>query len=139
MSNHVHLVVTDRLGELATFMEYFDGQLGRALNGIDEIRGQVFERRYAATEIVDDDAMAKQIVYAVTNPVAANLVRSFVRRLARGRHVVRRGRRTDPLHALQRPRVPTGERGREATGRVAAEARGLHRPRRAAFRSGRGC
>ncbi len=78
LSNHYHLVLTDQRAELATFMEYLNGQLAKALNRIDRTRGQVFERRYAATEIVDDDAFADRIVYAITNPVAANLVRTHL-------------------------------------------------------------
>ena len=77
MSNHFHLVLTDHDSELANLMEYFDGQLARALNDIDRVRGQVFERRYSAIEIVDDDALLDRIVYTVTNPVAAGLVRTY--------------------------------------------------------------
>ena len=77
MSNHFHLVLTDHDSELANLMEYFDGQLARALNAVDRVRGQVFERRYSAIEIVDDDALLDRIVYAITNPVAAGLVRTY--------------------------------------------------------------
>ena len=76
MSNHIHIVVTDHRAELATFMEYLDGQLARAINRLDRVRGQVFERRYSAIEIIDDQALADRIVYTITNPVAANLVHS---------------------------------------------------------------
>ena len=76
MGNHAHIVLTDLHGELATFMEYVDGQLARVLNDLDGVRGQVFERRYSAIEIVDDESFADRIVYTITNPVAANLVRS---------------------------------------------------------------
>ncbi len=46
----------------------------KTLNALDETRGQVFERRYSAIEIVDDEALLDRIAYTVTNPAAANLV-----------------------------------------------------------------
>lgn len=74
MSNHIHLVLTDTQGELDRFMERFLGPLAKALNAFEGVRGQVFERRYAATEILDDDALLERIVYTLTNPAAADLV-----------------------------------------------------------------
>ena len=76
MSNHLHLVVVDRSSELSGFMCRFLGPLAKVLNGLDGTRGQVFERRYAATEIVDDAALLDCITYVVTNPEAAGLVRT---------------------------------------------------------------
>jgi REP element-mobilizing transposase RayT len=74
MSNHLHLVLTDTQSELDRFMERFLGPLAKALNAIDGVSGQVFERRYAATEILDDGALVDRLAYAVTNPGAADLV-----------------------------------------------------------------
>lgn len=74
MSNHLHLVVTDASAELDRFMGRFLGPLARALNAVDRVRGQFFERRYAAIEIVDDEALLDRILYTVTNPAAADLV-----------------------------------------------------------------
>lgn len=74
MSNHLHMVVTDRAGELSRFMRDFLGPLARAINEHDDTRGPFFERRYAATEIIDDDALLERIVYTLTNPVASKLV-----------------------------------------------------------------
>lgn len=74
MSNHVHYTIVDGRGEMATFMEYLNGQLARALNEIDGETGQVWERRYSAIEIVDVESIVDRIVYTVTNPVASNLV-----------------------------------------------------------------
>jgi hypothetical protein len=76
MSNHLHLVLTDDAGQLADFMCYLLGPLAKAINHLDDVRGQFFERRYSATEIVDEEALVDRIAYTVTNPVAANLVRT---------------------------------------------------------------
>ena len=75
MSNHFHICLTDEDSELSTFMEHLNGHLAKLINAIDRERGQVFERRFAAIEILDDEAMLDRVVYAITNPVAANLVR----------------------------------------------------------------
>lgn len=74
MSNHIHLVLTDGAGELADFMCILLGPLAKAINAMDGVRGHFFERRYAATEIIDDEALLERILYTVTNPAAANLV-----------------------------------------------------------------
>ncbi len=76
MSNHLHFVLTDGDGQLADFMCYLLGPLAKAVNHLDNVRGQFFERRYSATEIVDEEALVDRIAYTVTNPVAANLVRT---------------------------------------------------------------
>lgn len=74
MSNHLHLVLTDADGVLSSFMRDFLGPLAKCINEVDRVRGPFFERRYAATEIVDDAALVERVVYTLTNPVAANLV-----------------------------------------------------------------
>ena len=50
------------------------GTFAKALNEMDRVRGQVYERRYSAIEILDDDALVDRIVYTLTNPAAADLV-----------------------------------------------------------------
>jgi hypothetical protein len=50
------------------------GPLAKIINALDDTRGQVFERRYAATEIVDQEALLDCITYVITNPEAAGLV-----------------------------------------------------------------
>lgn len=76
MSNHFHLVVTDEEGHLSYFMRDFLGPMARAINELDGTSGPLFERRFAATEIIDLDALLDRIAYTVANPVSANLVES---------------------------------------------------------------
>ena len=75
MSNHAHLVIYDRDGELSRFLQYALGFIAKAINRIDGVRGAVFERRFAEIVVLDQDAVARRISYAVNNPVEANLVR----------------------------------------------------------------
>src|SRR5262245_14539696 len=77
LSNHLHLVVEDALGEASGFMQLVLGQFAKRINKIDRLRGSVFERRFAEIVILDRDALARRIAYAINNPVEANLVRSY--------------------------------------------------------------
>jgi putative transposase len=76
LSNHFHLVVRDRDGQLSDFMQYVLGNAARRINYLDRVRGAVFEDRFAEIEIVDTPAFVRRIAYAVCNPVEAKLVRS---------------------------------------------------------------
>jgi REP element-mobilizing transposase RayT len=73
LSNHLHLVVRDQQGELASWASYFFGHFARAVNRIRKRRGTCFERRYSAEPILDDEALIDRLVYVVTNPVMAGL------------------------------------------------------------------
>lgn len=77
MTNHIHLVVTDTQSQLSNFMMRFNGLLARDINALDEVKGRFFERRFAASPILDLDAVVDRIVYTVCNPASANLVDSF--------------------------------------------------------------
>jgi len=73
LSNHLHLVVHDQAGQLATWASYFLGNLARAVNRLRGRTGACFERRYSAEPILDDEALVDRLVYTVTNPVKAGL------------------------------------------------------------------
>lgn len=75
LSNHVHLVVEDLRGEISGFMQLALGHFAKSINKLDRLRGAVFERRFAEIAILDEDALARRIAYAVNNPVEADLVR----------------------------------------------------------------
>ena len=75
MSNHLHLLVQDRWGELSGFMEYALGHLAKDLNRLDGVRGPVFERRFTPIATLDEQALLDRIAYTLTNPMAAGLVR----------------------------------------------------------------
>jgi REP element-mobilizing transposase RayT len=73
MSNHLHILLHDTCGELASWASHFFGNLARSVNRVRERRGVVFERRYAAEPVLDDVALLDRLVYVVTNPAAAGL------------------------------------------------------------------
>jgi REP element-mobilizing transposase RayT len=77
MSNHIHFVIYDRDGELSRFFQYALGFIAKGINRIDDVRGALFERRFAEIVVLDHDALARRIAYAACNPVEANLVRDY--------------------------------------------------------------
>jgi hypothetical protein len=77
MSNHLHLLIYDRDGEASRFFQYALGHIAKAINRIDHVRGAVFERRFAEIVVLDHDALARRIAYAINNPVEASLVRNY--------------------------------------------------------------
>jgi len=77
LSNHIHLCVYDRDAELSRFCQYAFGFIAKAINRIDRVRGAVFERRFAEIAVLDHEAVARRIAYAINNPVEANLVRNY--------------------------------------------------------------
>jgi REP element-mobilizing transposase RayT len=75
MSNHFHLLARSKSLQMHLFMRDFQGQLARKLNRHWGRSGHVFERRYTATEILDDAALVDKLRYTVCNPCESDLVR----------------------------------------------------------------
>lgn len=74
MSNHFHLVVTDRQGKLPAFMRDFLTNTSKALQvalGID--RAIWSRKRYSAVRALDLDAAERKIAYTLLNPTRAKL------------------------------------------------------------------
>jgi hypothetical protein len=76
MSDHLHLVLRDSASQLSEFMQYFLSHCAKSLNRLDQVRGPVFERRFAAIAVLDATACIDRIAYAICNPAKASLVRS---------------------------------------------------------------
>ena len=89
MSNHHHLPLTDRRdGGIADFAEWMHGQFGRAINRSighwegfwDPTRSYSAQLLGIAGELDPIDYaedVLERMVYAITNPVKANLVKSY--------------------------------------------------------------
>jgi REP element-mobilizing transposase RayT len=76
LSNHYHLVVTDPRGTLPDFQRDLDSVLARAIN-CSLGRWEAFWERdsYSAVKLVGAHDVLRKLVYVLTNPVAAGLVR----------------------------------------------------------------
>ncbi len=75
MSNHLHLVLTDRRGELPRFCQFLIGVLARAMNA-SYGRWESFwaPGSYSAVELVSARVVVEKAAYALANPAAAGLV-----------------------------------------------------------------
>jgi len=75
MSNHLHLVFTDNLGQMPAFMERFDRLVAlcvKVYRGIDE--NLWAPGSYDAVELTTSEAGLEKLLYALANPVEAELV-----------------------------------------------------------------
>ena len=67
MSNHIHLLVTPANGkELADFMGYVNGNLSKEVGRLHDWTGTLWDRRYRAINVVDDDAQVARLRYLLS-------------------------------------------------------------------------
>ncbi|MEX1363278.1 MAG: hypothetical protein AB1Z98_09140 [Nannocystaceae bacterium] len=75
MSNHYHVVLTDRGGCLPDFMMRLNSLLARSLNALHGLTGTAIEKGYNAVEVTTEDKAVDHCVYTLANPCSAHLVR----------------------------------------------------------------
>ncbi len=75
MSNHFHMLVRSQGRVLHRFMGEFQQQLTIKLQKLWGYTGSSYERRFTATEILDDQALLDKLRYTICNPCESNLVR----------------------------------------------------------------
>jgi REP-associated tyrosine transposase len=77
LSNHVHLVLTDRFARLPEFSQYLDSFVARAMNA-SYGRWESFwaPGSFSAVVLVDKEDVVEKAAYALANPAAAGLVAS---------------------------------------------------------------
>ena len=78
MSNHIHIVLTDPKGELPRFMAWLNRHSAVCLQILRRRAGPIWEagEKYSAVALTTPTAVYRKLVYTVTNPVEAGLVRS---------------------------------------------------------------
>ena len=74
MSNHYHLLGTDKAGCLPDFIRAFNALLSRQLNAIRGISGTNIEKGFNLVRIVSAERVVEHAVYTLANPVRAFLV-----------------------------------------------------------------
>ena len=74
-SNHVHLLCRARDGALSDFMKYFLGNVAKKVGRLVDWRGQLWERRFSAEKVLDDDALEGRLRYILSHGVKEGLVR----------------------------------------------------------------
>jgi REP element-mobilizing transposase RayT len=74
MSNHYHLLGTDKVGCLSDFIRDLNSLLARELNAIRGIKGTNVEKGFNLVRIVGAERIVEHAVYTLANPVRAFLV-----------------------------------------------------------------
>lgn len=74
LSNHAHILLTDRCGCLPRFVQDMNSLISRNLNALHGENGTNFEKGYNIVTEIDDAAILKHSSYILANPCAANLV-----------------------------------------------------------------
>jgi len=76
MSNHVHLVVTDRKAQLPAFHRFLDSLVARSMNALLGRRDYFWaSASYSAVALQGPSDIVDKAAYTLANPVAAGLVR----------------------------------------------------------------
>jgi REP element-mobilizing transposase RayT len=78
MDNHYHLALENSSGKMSNFFKQLNGQYASWYRQKSNGRGYVFQDRYKSFIIQDDNYLQSVIGYVLTNPVRANLVKSFL-------------------------------------------------------------
>lgn len=78
MSNHIHIVLTDPEGVLPKFMAWLNRHSAICLKILRKRSGPIWEagEKYSAVALLTPTAVYRKLVYTVTNPVKAGLVRT---------------------------------------------------------------
>ena len=80
MSNHVHLVVTDKTGNLPDFTRDFYSTVARVMNRFLDRKESFWSAGTgSAIELLDNHIIMNKIAYTLTNPVAAGIVPTHTR------------------------------------------------------------
>jgi REP element-mobilizing transposase RayT len=74
-SNHVHLLCRARDGSLSDFMKYFLCNASKKIGRLVKWRGQLWERRFSAEQVIGEAALEKRLKYILAQGVKEGLVR----------------------------------------------------------------
>jgi REP element-mobilizing transposase RayT len=69
MENHYHLLVVTPEPNLPTGMQWLNGTYARRFNTAHERDGHLWQGRYGATPVVDDEYLMRLVAYLPMNPV----------------------------------------------------------------------
>ena len=76
MTNHYHVVVEAKSGEVSPAMHYLSGTYARRFNERHCRTGHVFGARFRVTVLVGEDHFENACEYVIQNPVRAGIVTS---------------------------------------------------------------
>jgi REP element-mobilizing transposase RayT len=73
MGNHAHLLLKAPQDNLAEFMGYLNGHVAANVNRFLRRQNQLWSRRYAAAQVLDDAAALERLAYLLANPQNAGI------------------------------------------------------------------
>jgi len=74
-SNHLHLLVRAPRGNLPVFMQYLLSNIAKKVGRLVSWRGGLWERRYSAEAVIDDEALVGRLRYILSHGVKEGLVK----------------------------------------------------------------
>lgn len=77
MSNHGHLLIQAPRGNFAEFMAYLNGQIAVNVNRFLGRKHQLWARRYAAAQVLDEAEELERLAYLLANPQNAGIAESI--------------------------------------------------------------
>jgi REP-associated tyrosine transposase len=75
MPNHLHLLIQTPRPNLGRGMQRLHGDYAQTFNVRHDRVGHLFQGRYGAVRVTDDEQLATTVGYIATNPVRAGLVK----------------------------------------------------------------
>ena len=73
-SNHFHIMLRAKEGQISNFMMYLESNIARKVGREVDWRGKFWERRFSAEPILDDDALLGRMHYIFSHGVKEGLV-----------------------------------------------------------------
>ena len=73
-SNHLHILVRAPKGNLPAFMQYLLTNISKKVGALVDWKGPLWERRYSAEPVLDEDALLARLRYVISHGVKEGLV-----------------------------------------------------------------
>jgi len=73
-SNHFHLMLKTKEGELSRFMSFLQANIAKEVGRIHDWSGSVWQRRFSAEPILDDESIVDKLRYIISHGVKEGLV-----------------------------------------------------------------
>jgi REP element-mobilizing transposase RayT len=75
-SNHIHILVRAPKGNLPQFMQYLLTNISKKVGALVDWKGPLWERRYSAEPVLDEEALLGRIRYILSHGVKEGFVRT---------------------------------------------------------------
>lgn len=73
-SNHFHMLLRSKTGDIPPFMQYLRSNIAKVVGRLVNWQGKFWDRRYDAEPVLDDDASVERMEYILAHGVKEGLV-----------------------------------------------------------------